>query len=147
MFIQSVSIYFDKKKNVIIFPIWRDEDGIPRQSMKFVKLNFGYNETELGKEILDVLETSRINEYEDTKQNAWKEASNLNTWKKFQKNYETVKVDLFENKKWNLAKYRKLKDGSFGLEKGDEEKYSREYTEPLTVQQLGHIVLEMLKIK
>ncbi|SET36699.1 hypothetical protein [[Clostridium] polysaccharolyticum] len=141
------SIYFDKKGNVIIVPYWRAEDGISRQSMKFAKLNFGYSETELGKEILDVLETSRINEYEDKKQNPWKEASNLKTWKAFWKKYESVIVDIDEKGIWYIDKYRKLKDGSFGLEKGDEEKYSREYTEPLTAQQLGHIVLEMLEIK
>jgi hypothetical protein len=139
----SVSVNFDRKENAVIIPCWRDEDGISRDSIKFTKLNAGYREEELGKEILAGLEISRINEYEDKKQNAWKVASNLKTWKAFWKKYECVIVDIDDKGNWHVDKYRKLKDGSFGLEKGDEEKYCREYTEPLTAQQLGHIVLEM----
>lgn len=147
MLIQSVSLYFDKKNNVIIFPLWRDDVGLSRNSIKFTKLEAEFVPTELGIEILESLKISKRNEYEDINLNAWKEATGLKTWRAFQKKYESVIVDLVDGENWYIAKYRKLKDGSYGLEKGDEEKYSREYTEPLTAEQLGHIVLEMLAIK
>ena len=147
MLIQSVSLYFDKKNNVIIFPLWRDDVGLSRNSIKFTKLEAEFVPTELGIEILESLKISKRNEYEDINLNAWKEATGLKTWRAFQKKYQSVIVDLVDGKNWYIAKYRKLKDGSYGLEKGDEEKYSRRYTEPLTAEQLGHIVLEMLAIK
>ena len=106
-----------------------------------------YEEKELGKKILKAIEISAINEQEDRTKNAWKIATKLKNWRAFQKKYECIVADIDENGSWYIAKYRKLKDGSYGLEKGDEEKYSREYTEPLTTEQLGHIVLEMLAIK
>ena len=147
MLIQSVSLYFDKKNNVIIFPLWRDDVGLSRNSIKFTKLEAEFVPTELGIEILESLKISKRNEYEDINLNAWKEATGLKTWRAFQNKYESVIVDLVDGENWYLAKYRELKDGSYGLEKGDEEKYSRRYTEPLTAEQLGHIVLEMLAIK
>ncbi|SET36685.1 hypothetical protein [[Clostridium] polysaccharolyticum] len=141
------SIHFDKKKNVLIFPSWRDENGLSRKSIKYIKLEEEYDEKKLGEKIIEALEVSAINEQENKLQNTWKQATKLQSWKAFQKKYECVMIDVNDEGIWYIAKYRKLKDGSYGLEKGDEEKYSREYTEPLTAQQLGHIVLEMLEIK
>ena len=141
------SIYFDKKGNCLIFPLWRDENGVSIKSIKYIQLEDVYEEKELGKKILEAFEISAINEQEDRTKNAWKIATKLKNWRAFQKKYECIVADIDENGSWYIAKYRKLKDGSYGLEKGDEEKYSREYTEPLTAEQLGHIVLEMLAIK
>jgi hypothetical protein len=143
----GVSVDFDKRKNVIIYPYWHDEFGLSRMSNKFTKLEKGYDEKVLGEEILKCLAISEINEIEDKEQLPFKEAGKVKSWSAYVRKYETVIIDINDKGIWYIAKYRKLKDGSFGLEKGDEEKYSREYTEPLTAQQLGHIVLEMLEIK
>ena len=143
----GANVDFDKKKNVIIYPFWNDEFGISRISNKFTKLDVEYNEKKLGEEILMCLEISKKNEVEDKKQHPWREAGKVKNWSAYRKKYENVIININDKGEWYIAKYRKLKDGSYGLEKGDEEKYSRRYTEPLTAEQLGHIVLEMLAIK
>ena len=141
------NIDFDKKRNVIIYPCWQDEFGISRTSNKYLKLEAGYDEKKLGEEILKCLDISQKNETEDKEQQPWKEAGKVKGWSAYRKKFECVVLDVDDKGICYIAKYRKLKDGSYGLEKGDEEKYSRRYTETLTAEQLGHIVLEMLAIK
>ena len=142
-----VSIYMDKERNIIIIPYWKDKNGISRKSIHYSELEVGYTEEILGEEIMISLEVSGRIEFEELTQDTWKKAGKVKSWKAFQRKYDTVLVDIDEKGICYIAKYRKLEDGSYGLEKGDEEKYSRRYTEPLTAEQLGHIVLEMLDIK
>lgn len=147
MLIAKSKILFDNEDRVLIIPTWKDEDGVSRFSMKFKKIDTGYNEYVLGNEILACLESSKKNEYEDKNQNVWKHASGLKTWKAFQKKYECVGVYIADNGKWMIDKMRKGKDGSYTLDEGDEEKYSRTYAHPLSAEELGKVVLEMLAIQ
>ena len=71
------SIYFDKKGDCLIFPLWRDENGVSIKSIKYIQLEDVYEEKELGKKILKAIEISAINEQEDRTKNAGRIATKL----------------------------------------------------------------------
>lgn len=147
MRIASVGIYFDKKKNVLIIPGWKDNIGIGRQSMKYSILEHGFAEQLLGKEIMKALDISKLNEQEDPNQKVFLVAGNVKSWKAFQKKYEYVDVVIDGKMNWWISKEKKCKDGSYGLQKDELAKYQRKFTEPLSAEQLGKTVLDMLALK
>lgn len=148
MLVALVNLFFDKKKNALLIPIWRDKDaGYGLDSMKYSELSFPYTEIELGVEIEKSLEISKLNEQEDKEQKVYLIAGKVKSWRAFQKKYESVTISIISDNVWKFTKERKMKDGSYGLDKDDLEKYQRKFTEPLSAEQLGKIVLEMLALK
>ena len=143
----SVELFFDQKGNILLIPGWKDSIGIGRQSMKYSNLEHGYTEKILGKEIMKALDISKINEQEDPNQKVFLVAGNVKNWRAFQKKYECVDVIIDGEMIWWISKEKKCKDGSYGLDKDELDKYQRKFTEPLSAEQLGKIVLEMLALK
>lgn len=86
MIISHISIFKDKKGEILIFPTWKYGSGPRIDSMKYRVLRDDYAESELGAEILQSLEISKRNEQEDPEQKAFQKASGLKSWKSFQKN-------------------------------------------------------------
>ena len=147
MIIASAGIFRDKKGGVIIFPRWKDSDGVRRNSIKYILMDSGYTEVELGENILHALQISRENEQEDPKQKAFLKASGLKTWNAFQKKYESVSFRVIDGEQWEFARHLKKKGHAYGLDKDEYDKYTRRFPEPLPPEELGKVVLEMFAMK
>lgn len=148
MLLAMVNLFFDKKNNVLVIPIWRDKDGgFGRDSIEYSELSFPYTEKELGAEIEKCLEISRLNAQEDKEQKVYLVAGKVKSWRAFQKKYESVTISNSSGDLWKITKDRKMKDGSYGLDKDDLDKYKRTFTEQLSTEQLVKIVLEMQALK
>lgn len=145
MNIAYASVYFDKKKNVIIIPTWLDENGIGRGSVKFIKIENTEIETKLGDKILEAIDISLKNEQENKQQKPFMLATGIKSWERFVKKYQLVSVTRFENGQYSIQKMLR-KGNAFGLDKDDLPYYSRTVEGPITNQVLGEIVLEMLEI-
>lgn len=114
MKIASVSMFQDKKGEMIIIPMWRDVNGVNRDSVKFQKIGCTYTENELGKEILNAVEVSKKNEQEESNQEVYKKASGLKNWNIFQKKYESVILEIFSCDEWVFTRLLKQKNHSYG---------------------------------
>lgn len=147
MVIASVGISKDKKGGIIIFPCWKDDYGVRRDSMKYIIMDGNYTEEELGENIIKALKISRVNEQETIGQNAYLKASGLKSWNAFQKKYESVSVVIIDGEEWQVARHLKKKDHSYGLDKDEIEKYIRRYKEALAADELGKVVLEMFAME
>lgn len=147
MVIAGVGIYQDKKGNNLIIPYWHDKFGIGRQSIKFDVINENYNEQEIGNRIINKLEISKINEQEEVGQNAHLKASGLKSWNASQKKYENVNVSELDSGEWNISRYLKKKDHSYGLDKDEVDRYKKRFPEALSAAELGKVVLEMFAME
>lgn len=146
MIIASAGIVKDKKGGIIIFPYWKDEHGVRRNSMKYIIMDGNYTEEELGENIIKALQISRVNEQETIGQNAHLKASGLKSWNAFQKKYESVSVVIVDGEEWEISRHLKKKDHSYGLDKDELDKYIRNYKEALESEELGKEVLEMFAL-
>lgn len=147
MKIASVSMFQDKKGEMIIIPMWRDVNGVNRDSVKFKKIGCTYTEYDIGKEILYAVEISKKNEQEDSNQEVYKKASGLRSWNAFQKKYESMVLEVFTGEEWMFTRLLKQKDHSYGLTKDQVDKYTKIFSEPLSPEILGKVVLEMFDLK
>lgn len=143
----SVELFFDKKGNVLFIPGWKDCNGVGHQSKKYTIFEHEYTEEVLGKEIMKALDMSKLNEQEDPNQKVFLVAGNVKSWRAFQKKYECVDVAIDGEMNWWITRDKKCKDGSYGLQKDELEKYQKTFIEPPSAEQLGKIVLEMLALK
>lgn len=147
MLIAHIGIYRDKKGELIIIPTWQQNGGPRLDSMKYTKLSSDYTEDEVGKKILESAEISRMNEQEDPEQDVCKEASGLKTWNAFQKKYENVMISVLDSGEWKIARFLKQRGHSYGLDKDDVDKYTKIFSEALSAEELGKVVLEMFAME
>ena len=145
----GTTIYFDKDNNVIIIPTLKDEYGIGRDSMKFIKLQCGYSIKELGSFIIKSLKVSRINEPEDyEKYHVWTEASGIKSYSTFSKKYKMVLVNYRSDQDcYYVSKYKRFSNGAFGLNEEDIAKREKTYPGRPSVDTIGEQVLQALKIE
>lgn len=67
--------------------------------------------------------------------------------KAFQKKYECVDVIIDGEMTWWISKEKSAKMAHMVYRQINWEKYQRKFTEPLSAEQLGEIVLKMLALK
>lgn len=147
MVIASVGIYQSKRSEILIFPRWKDNCGIRRHSEKYIIINSNYTECELGQEVLKAIEVSKLNEQEESVGNVYQAASGVKNWRAFQKKYENVEVMILKTGEWKIARYLKQKDHSYGLTEEQVDKYTKIFSQTLSPEDLGKIVLEMFDMK
>lgn len=147
MLIAHVTLFKDRRGELLIIPTWRQKDGPSISSMKYKKIDYSYTESELGKEVLQAIEISKRNEQEELEQEVYKVASGLKSWNSFQKKYENVAVSVLDTGEWKISKYLKQKGHSYGLNKDQVDKYTKIFSEQLSSEALGKVILEMFDMK
>jgi len=117
-----ISIYKDKKENLLIVPQSYDENGICRDMAKFEKLEKPYAKLDVGESVLKNFQACIKEPRIDSKQavNVYELAVGIKSYSKFSKDRLLV-VGLFDaSNGYTFSPWKRYADGSYGLDKGEE---------------------------
>lgn len=137
----QVNIFMDSKRNLLLIPVWREEGGPGRDSKRFVKLEAGYSDEELGMWIGKMLSISRENVPEDKNQKVFELATGIKRWSEFARKHQLVSV-IENDEGYRIEKLPRRKDNSFGLDKDEVERYTIKLPEDTQFNELARKVLD-----
>ena len=118
----SVSIYKDKKENLLIVPQSFDEYGIRRNMAKFEKLEKPYTELEVGEKVAICFNSCIKEPVIDSKQavNVYELAVGIKSFSRFSKDRLLVRGLFDASNGYTFSPWKRCADGSYGLDKGEE---------------------------
>lgn len=138
----SISIYKDKKENLLIIPQSFDENGIRRNMNKFEKLEGPYTNSQIGDKVLVSFDTCKNEPVIDSKSaiNVYELAVRIKSFSKFSKDRLLVRGLLDLNNGYTFSQWKRYSDGSYGLDKGEEIEFKASVG--ATSEEIGRLVME-----
>ncbi|MBO8171536.1 MAG: hypothetical protein H0Z33_06590 [Bacillaceae bacterium] len=108
------SVFKDEHDTILMFPVGRDENGIPRTMNQHIKLEPPYAVEMIGEKLLQCLEMSATDEPVSAEgKRAFESATGIKSFKKFSQNRLMVGVTWLEDRGYIFSAYKRDKKGAY----------------------------------
>lgn len=143
-----LGLYFDQENNIILNPELLDPAGFGRASKRYMKLEHGWSESELAESIMKGLSISEENNLEDANgEKFWIAATGIKGFAAFSKKHRHVFIEVIKEEScYFIHAYKRCKDGSYGIDKDEEEIRSKSYSGVPKKETIVGQVMEALKL-
>lgn len=138
----SISIYKDKKENLLIVPQVFDENGIRRNSSKYQIIEKPYSPDLIGEKVKKCFDTC-INEptiNSNSAVNVYELATGIKSFSKFSKDRLLVRGLFNQSSGFTFSPWKRYNDGSYGLDKGEEIDFKASTN--ATVEEIGELIIK-----
>ena len=141
----GISIFKDKKENLLIIPQAFDENGIRRDTNKFVIIEKPYTNAIIGEKVFGCFEVIIKEPLQLAKSaiKAHEVATGIKSYKAFSKDRIMVAGSFNQETGYSFIPWNRYPDGSYGLDKGQEIEFNCSVS--ATAEEIGNLVEDAFK--
>lgn len=117
----GISIYKDKKETLLVIPFASDENGIGRDTEKYILIQKPYDNMVVGEKVINCFLDILKNPYQDSKLSvkAHELATGIKSYKAFSKDRLMISGGYDEKRGYTFTPWKRYDDGTYGLDKDD----------------------------